>query len=212
VRLCEEEFVPPQPFSVHKFLKRLCELEPEVQAQQGPAFRTMLVLGTKDADAIGPDPLQASPAPAARPAPSRPVSLAGLGAPAPVTAQAASAASGLEGWLKVFNALMSELLFLLLSQDQRRLPLIQAHFRREQERLSLSSGGLEELTRWCAAREEQPFRNGLAREDMSRILHALYVWTCEAIGPSETDQLFGQALSVAEQLPEASRYPPRRLL
>lgn len=44
------------------------------------------------------------------------------------------------------------------------------------------------------------------------LLHAVYVLACEYYGPVLTDGLLADAVRSAETLPEARRFPPRRLL
>lgn len=51
-----------------------------------------------------------------------------------------------------------------------------------------------------------------AEKTMARMVHVLYFAACEALGPVRGDRLLSLAVSAAEELPEARRYSPRKLL
>jgi hypothetical protein len=67
-----------------------------------------------------------------------------------------------------------------------------------------------ELQAWCQDRIAK-FTNGGSDKDLATVVHALYVWCCNALGPTATDKLFANAMREAERLPEAAQFPPRRL-
>lgn len=49
-------------------------------------------------------------------------------------------------------------------------------------------------------------------EDLSALVHALYVALCDALGPVDADHVLVQAVRLAEQRPEARQVPPNRFL
>lgn len=51
-----------------------------------------------------------------------------------------------------------------------------------------------------------------AEKTLARMVHVLYFAACEALGPVRGDRLLSLAVSAAEELPEARRYSPRKLL
>lgn len=44
------------------------------------------------------------------------------------------------------------------------------------------------------------------------VIHAIYIWLCETLGPVMADRVFGQAIQNAEDLPQALKASPRDLL
>lgn len=51
-----------------------------------------------------------------------------------------------------------------------------------------------------------------AEKTLARMVHVLYFAACEALGPVRGDRLLSLAVAAAEELPEARRYSPRKLL
>lgn len=79
-------------------------------------------------------------------------------------------------------------------------------------RSGLDFGRHHALTQW--AKEDAPLGAFAAEpeEVLAQAVHTLYIAFCEAVGPVATDQLLARAVRAAEALPEAARFPPRRLL
>jgi hypothetical protein len=49
-------------------------------------------------------------------------------------------------------------------------------------------------------------------EQMSLILHLVYVGACEYFGPARTDQCLAMTIADVEKTPEAKTFPPKRIL
>lgn len=47
--------------------------------------------------------------------------------------------------------------------------------------------------------------------DMKAVMHAIYLFACDTFGPTLADRIFSDAIRAAEELPEASRFSPRKL-
>ncbi|MEO1526385.1 MAG: hypothetical protein AAFX06_13175 [Planctomycetota bacterium] len=49
-------------------------------------------------------------------------------------------------------------------------------------------------------------------EDYRTVIHAIYVWLCQKLGPVDADRLLSGVVRTAEALPEAATNSPRQLL
>lgn len=62
----------------------------------------------------------------------------------------------------------------------------------------------------------QPLQVGWVIEatpaELSQLVHQFYVALCEALGPIEADQVLTRAVRVAEQIPAARQFSPRKLI
>jgi len=65
---------------------------------------------------------------------------------------------------------------------------------------------------WLESVGRQPVTDALARPELANLVHGLYVWTAEHVGPVKADRIFGAAIEETERLPEAERFDPRKLL
>lgn len=112
----------------------------------------------------------------------------------------------------VFCALLQQLLEgLRLVDAVAKHDLIQS-LQKQSGRSGLDFGRHHALTQW--AKDGAPLGAFAAEPEdvLALAVHTLYVAFCEAIGPVATDQLLARAVRAAETLPEAIRFPPRRLL
>jgi|GEM_PF-6065881 len=212
VALCESEFPPSEPFSVRRLLEKVGTVDPEVPKRFGELFTALITLQTKDGDAIGPDP--GSPAtPASSPArPSgsvaRPAAVAPRPAAAPVTAVARPA---MTGWAVVFSKLVGEVDGQLIALSPVNAGRLRAFVQAAIPKVGLSTSARDEMVRWCG-NLRHVVGPGLTADEMHKILHQMYLWTLDAIGPVDADRLFGRAIRESERLPEAALFPPRSLL
>lgn len=49
-------------------------------------------------------------------------------------------------------------------------------------------------------------------QELSQVVHQLYVALCEAIGPVDADQVLNRAVRAAGQIPQAQQFSPRKLI
>lgn len=49
-------------------------------------------------------------------------------------------------------------------------------------------------------------------QELSQVVHQLYVALCEALGPVDADQVLNRAVRAAEQIPQARQFSPRKLI
>ena len=139
----------------------------------------------------------------------RPVHTASQMAPLPATAIAR--VSGTPQYV-VFCALLQSLMDgLRIVEAVAKHDLIQS-LQKLSGRSGLDFGRHHALTQW--AKEDAPLGAFAAESEevLAQAVHALYIAFCEAVGPVATDQLLARAVRAAEALPEAARFPPRRLL
>ena len=170
-------------------------------------FFAMAKLMGKRAEDIGPDPLFASPAPAAsQVAAAAAVSAAAVAVersspePQPVPEPSADPAH------RVFNAVMTALAERV--DASRAAAAVVAGLAYS----PLSAWAQNSLRRWAEDPTRRPLTDGFSPQEMSWAVHELYVWSCNELGPALADRALGQALRQAEALPEAFRFSPRNLL
>ena len=79
----------------------------------------------------------------------------------------------------------------------------------------LQSATREIVERWCrtaTSGNDAGIDGDIPVEDMRAVVHSIYVWCCEALGPVETDRLFAETVEEASSLPVARRFAPSALL
>lgn len=79
----------------------------------------------------------------------------------------------------------------------------------------LANATKQAIERWCQASSRgsnATLNEDITTEDMKTVVHAIYVWCCETLGPVEADRMFSDTVEEAAVLPEARRFAPTRLL
>lgn len=114
----------------------------------------------------------------------------------------------------VVFAHMAEMMMLNLrrrgpSVQQSFLDALRAQLNHADSQLVLH---LPTLMRWAAGMADLPPMNGVNEHGLSRLLHLIYVSVAQTLGPVPADTLLTLAVQQAEQLPAATRFPPRRML
>ena len=204
VRLCDDEFSRDPAFSLVKFLDRLTAADGSVAAVRPTLFVSLQKARMLSPDALGADPLpkRARAAPAPPPAPAR------AAADAPPPPRAAPAAGGWDG---VFNALLESLMSSLRRHHFALPAQALGHLSAEADGLGLSPAAGQELNAWLKSGAPS-FTPRTTRREMHLVVHAFYLWACEALGPVGTDRLLTAAVREAEAHPAATRHPPQSLL
>ncbi len=77
--------------------------------------------------------------------------------------------------------------------------------------LSLGTLAKQNLLDWCSHKDSL-LRGNLPDKNLPGIIHMIYRALCEAVGPVIADAVLGHAINKAQALPEATLYPPKRLL
>ncbi|MFA5940125.1 MAG: hypothetical protein WC809_12280 [Sinimarinibacterium sp.] len=112
----------------------------------------------------------------------------------------------------VFSTLLQHLLDALrIMEAVARHDLIQS-LRGSTGRSGLDFGLHHALTQWIKEGASLSAFATATEDALALAVHTLYVAFCEAVGPVAADQLLARAVRVADALPEAARFPPRRLL
>lgn len=79
----------------------------------------------------------------------------------------------------------------------------------------LASAARQSIERWCRASgngTDSPIGGDISPDDMRTVVHTIYVWCCEALGPVEADRLFAETVEATSGMPEARRFAPSELL
>ncbi len=209
VRLCDREFTAEPVFSVQKFVARLAQVVGPAR-NTGELFASLTRLRmVANTDAIGPDPSagEARDAGHARQDTgrgTRDTGSNGNGHGRPVAASS-------EGWPEVFAAVVEEVARGLTRVNPRVADAAFAFLGERLPRLKLTPGGQAEVAAWAANRTAA-FTARTAKPDMHAVIHALYVWTCQEVGPIDADKLFARAVREADRVPSAAQCPPQGLL
>lgn len=204
VQVSTDEFPLNQPFSVTKFLDRVSELNPEVKAARLRIFKDMLQFKMKaDAGSV----MSSGPA-------SSPPSASHAAAPAPARAMShtPSVASIPPGFHSVFDVMATRLMQSLAARNPSYLTALSIQLGKELRSLDISSTAEQIISAWAGDLRGQVNSYGMSKNDIAEVLHSIYVWCCETLGPVDTDRVFGQIMREADQLPEAVQFPPRSLL
>ena len=111
----------------------------------------------------------------------------------------------------VFNGILMHATELIANRNAYTLRELRAFLLESGGGLRISDSGRECLLDWAHSTERMraPMAPGCSEDEMKKILHILYVWACEEIGPSAADRILSSAMREAEQLPEAAKFPPR---
>ncbi|QJR16032.1 hypothetical protein DSM104440_02860 [Usitatibacter palustris] len=78
--------------------------------------------------------------------------------------------------------------------------------------LRLAASTERELTMWLRSDKRSLFRGMVTEGQASGIVHLLYVWAAEMLGPVPADRLFSEAVSIVQASPEGRTFPPTALL
>lgn len=79
----------------------------------------------------------------------------------------------------------------------------------------LTDGTRQSIERWCQAMSkgtDTPINGDITTEDMKTVIHGIYVWCCESLGPVEADRIFSDTVEATTILPEARGFAPTQLL
>jgi len=114
----------------------------------------------------------------------------------------------------VFSALLTHLVEQFANEQNTDLADLSRHLLASLPAARLGKQAQQILSTCCATLENGgvgSVKTGVSVKEMTAFLDLIYVWTCEALGPVLTDRLFATAIRHCESLPEARRFPPRRL-
>ncbi len=117
----------------------------------------------------------------------------------------------LVGKYVIFDFLLSKLLANLKKPD---IKMLQDNLLASIPKTNLSIIAKQSLSKWCTSittNDIEKITSNLKPTEMSEVLDLLYDFFCEALGPVKTDQIFAEAIRSAENLPEASDFPPKQL-
>jgi hypothetical protein len=92
---------------------------------------------------------------------------------------------------------------------------IECEWRKQLENQRLTTVARQAFERWCQAMSKgtnTPINGDITTEDMKTVVHGIYVWCCEALGPVEADRIFADTIEAATGLPEARGFAPTQLL
>lgn len=191
-------------------------------APVAPGAPATPVSGVPVSSALTPAVAVAAARSASPPAPSSPATGAGWAAPAPSapaplepvpsSPSPAAAPSAIPAHQAVFATLMGSVMAGVRQFHPDALADLLADGRARFERLrvpaALRQGGRTALS----AEDASAWVLEGSVEQLSSLVHEMYVALCEALGPVDADQILMQAVRQAEQRPEARQVPPSRFL
>lgn len=115
----------------------------------------------------------------------------------------------------VFNAILNSVMLQVADKASGKLNAIM----RKLPKVLASSGGVAQLEgtfqNWVQtfdSHDQGEMAQDLPVSSITTLMDSLYGIICDNCGPQFTDKAIDQAISDAEKLPEARKYPPRQLL
>lgn len=151
----------------------------------GPVLARIMVMRRMSAEEIGPDPCAGG--------------------------KTTRSAAPVDGKTAVFNTMFDA----IVDQIAKRGTASEQKFRSWMKEQIPSSGitgtCAADLDRWATTGTQSSSVDG-SIENYQKIVNLSFVWMCGELGPVETDRVLLRAISVAEQIPEAFDFPPRRLM
>lgn len=196
--LLDSEFGNVEKFRFNELIQRMSQTLESAEANLGRILSEIMVLRSQPEDRLGPDPLEGS------------ASATISGRPPSVPKQ--DSVSKREGIDHVFATMIESLVANLRHRaDGSEKKMLDA---------VISSPELAKI----GERMSAPFKEFAKQPDPGTlhvrgtideyrsIVHLVYVWLCNKLGPVEADRSLGAVVRAAEQLPEAVQHPPGQLL
>ncbi|MEM9586840.1 MAG: hypothetical protein AAGA03_06130 [Planctomycetota bacterium] len=195
IQTLDSEFGDVENLRFNQLIQRLQSTLDSAEANLGKVLGEIMSLRTLPAEEIGPDPL-AGKQPATTPNQS-------------ASGQTAGPRTGLHA---VFATLVETIASQLQHRgDDSHLKLANA-ITSAADVIALGDRVLGPLKQW----QKTPVAGGLqllATPDQYRVIvHVVYVWLCQKLGPVDADRLLAAGVRQAESLPDAVSNPPRQLL
>ena len=195
--VCEREFFQSQAFSILEFVNRLASADAAAAQNKQKLFGLMMKARVTPEEELCADPGSAQ-------------ELAPVLSPQRGTSTRAMVDLG-DGWETVFNALLEALFDAARRTNPVYVEAILDHLTATASSLKIGPDARREVVQF--ARSHRPgFTSLSTKSDFSTVLHAMYVWTCSAVGPIEADRMFHRAVREAESHPAAGLHPPSQLL
>ena len=70
----------------------------------------------------------------------------------------------------------------------------------------------KQIIDWVDVLNLTAFKSNFAPEELSPIVHCMYIALCEVLGPVEADKILNQAIHYTSQLPLAKKFSPKNFL
>lgn len=196
----DDEFANVEHLRFNQLIQRLQQTLDSAEVNLGLVLGEIMQLRSKSPADIGPDPgVQQS---------SRSKANAGRGAAASTPAAPASP----RGEHRVFVTVLENVVEQLGHRGDGSERSLISSVLQSSDVQNLNSGVIDPLVQW--AEDPQPgylATYGLT-DDYRTIVHVVYVWLCQKLGPVQADRSLNAAIRAAEQLPEAVTHPPQQLL
>lgn len=196
INLLDSEFGDVEKIRFNRLIQRLGETLDAAEANLGKILGEIMVLRSKPADQIGPDPRSGTP-------------VSTTVAAAPKAKPATSERSGLDDvFATMIETLVENLKHRGDGSEQQLLSEIQA----SPAVTKLGARMADPLAAYAKAPAPGTLQCKGMIEEYRAIVHVVYLWICKKLGPVEADQAINAMVRTAEQRPAAVSNPPRQLL
>lgn len=111
----------------------------------------------------------------------------------------------------VFNFIMDNLHILIDKEDSYLARKSSEYLSANIYNLDLNIHQVKEIKQWVENHDSFIGMRYQA-EELSRLLHIYYIGICEYYGPQKADSFLNLAIEMAENIPEAKHFSPKRLL
>ena len=116
----------------------------------------------------------------------------------------------------VFNSLLGGIFQRVFQRDPANLEDLRQHLLgelRDTNEIRLpTTQQLQILLQDTSSMLAPNFTQKIAEDEMAEILHWVYLWSCDSLGPVSADRMISEAVSQTEALPQGRRFSPRSLL
>ncbi len=85
-------------------------------------------------------------------------------------------------------------------------------FKEEIEKAKLHEDNHKQIIVWVDTLSIKSFKRNIVAEELSAIVHCVYIALCEALGPVKTDKILNQAIRYSSKLPAAKIFSPKNFL
>ena len=194
----DDEFGQTENLRFNQVITRLQQTLDATEVNLGKVLGNIMTLRNLPVDKLGPDPATGSRADVVI------RQRDGGESPKPVTVRGGAG--------NVFGTLIETIVSHLRHRgDGSHVAIVEA-MATSPEVVSLGDRVVDAIRRWRDDESTSPLHVPGTTEHYRVIVHVVYVWLCNRLGPVDADRMLSAAVRTAETLPDAVNHPPRELL
>ena len=114
--------------------------------------------------------------------------------------------------MTVFVALISKITSEAGYPEAESYSLFNEVFKEEVANARLYEDNRVQIISWVDTLSIKSFKRNIVAEELSVMVHCLYIALCEALGPVQTDEILNQAINYSSKIPAAKIFSPKKFL